>query len=88
MSKRKALDESRDVRDVCAALDRSPDLVEVRQNGTSHRIYKGPRGSVAVPVGHDKELKLGTWRSILRQAAMAGLVCLAVAVVLGALLVL
>ena len=80
MTRRKAIDESRDTRDVCAALDRAPGLVSVRQNGTSHRVYVGPRGSVAVPVG-EKELRRGTWRSIIRQAAMAGLAMMVIAAI-------
>lgn len=83
MTRRKALDESRETRDVCSALERSPNLVGVRQNGTSHRVYTGPRGSVAVPI-HNKELRMGTWRSVIRQAALVGLLVLAVGLVVFA----
>ena len=86
MTRRKAIDESRETLDVCAALERSPHLVSVRQHGTSHRIYEGPRGSVAVPM-HGKELKLGTWRSICKQAVVIGLACLVVALVVAAVMV-
>ena len=82
MSRRKAIDESRDTRDVCAALERAPGLIAWRQNGTSHRVYVGPRGSVAVPVS-EKELRRGTWRSIIRQAALAGLAVLVIAAMLA-----
>lgn len=82
MTRRKAIDESRDTRDVCSALERSPYLVSTRQNGSSHRVYVGPRGSVAVPV-HEKELRLGTWRSVIRQAAMAGLLVVALFLVIA-----
>ena len=82
MTRRKALDESRETRDICAALEHSPHLVSVRQSGTSHRVYTGPRGSVAVSV-HGKDQPLGTWHAIIRQATMAGLFALAVFLVIA-----
>jgi len=85
MSKRKALDESRCTDDVCSALARSPDLKGTHQSG-SHLTFQGPYGSVVVPVGHGgsggKQLPYGTYKSILKMAALAGLTLLALALVL------
>lgn len=82
MSKRKALGDSLRTDDVCRELEAHPLCQSVRQNGTSHRIYKFQGGSIAVPVGHDKDLKRGTFNSIMRQVALLGLLALLIGLLL------
>jgi predicted RNA binding protein YcfA (HicA-like mRNA interferase family) len=82
---RRTLDKATTAREVCAALDYHPDLVDVRQTG-SHRIYRGPHGTVIVPA-HGGDLARGTLRSILRMAALAGLAVLLIAVVAAVVMV-
>ena len=81
---RRTLDRAVTGREVRQHFDNHPSLREVRQSG-SHRIYRGPTGSVVVPC-HDGDVAKGTLRSIRRMAALAGLAMLAVAVaVIGTL---
>ena len=62
--------------------DHHPAVTESRQCGTSHKVYKGPRGSFVVPTGPG-DCPRGTLRSILTQAA-AGVFALALALVIRA----
>ncbi len=78
---RRALEEARTAREVCAHLEHHPALRGWRQSG-SHRIFTGPDGAVGVPM-HNGDLKRGTLRSIMRRAALVGLAMLALAVVIG-----
>lgn len=74
---RRTLEKAHTGREVCAHFDNHPALVEVHQSG-SHRIYRGPRGSVIVPA-HNGDVPRGTLRSICRMAALAGLAALVIA---------
>lgn len=77
---RRTLDRALTGREVAAHFDNHPALISVRQSG-SHRTYRGPRGSVTVPV-HGGEIARGTLRSIRRMALIAGLACLVFATAL------
>ena len=63
--------------------DHHPAVTESRQCGTSHKVYKGPRGSFVVPTGPG-DCPRGMLRSILTQAAAAGVFALALALVIRA----
>ena len=66
-------------REVESYYDHHPAVTSARQCGTSHKVYKGPRGSFVVPTGPG-DCPRGTLKSILTQAAAAGVLCLVVAV--------
>ena len=70
-------------REVESYYDHHPAVLETRQCGTSHKIYKGPRGSFSVPTGPG-DMPRGTLASIVRMAAAAGVLCLLVALYLAA----
>lgn len=61
--------------------DHHPAVTSARQCGTSHKVYKGPHGSFVVPTGPG-DCPRGTLKSILTQAAAAGVLCLVAAVLL------
>lgn len=63
--------------------DHHPAVLESRQCGTSHKVYKGPRGSFVVPTGPG-DCPRGTLRSILTQAAAAGVFALLLALFIRA----
>jgi hypothetical protein len=69
-------------REVESYYDGHPDVVSSRQAGTSHKVYKGKRGSFVVPTGHG-EMSRGTLKSILTQAAAAGVVILVIVLALA-----
>ena len=70
-------------REVESYYDHHPAVTESRQCGTSHKVYKGPRGSFVVPTGPG-DCPRGMLRSILTQAAAAGVFALALALVIRA----
>jgi hypothetical protein len=67
-------------REIVAHYDRHPAVLDSRQCGTSHKVYKGPRGSFVVCNGPG-ECPRGTLKSILAQAAAAGVFGLVLAVI-------
>lgn len=71
-------------REVVAHYDRHPAVLDSHQTG-SHKVYKGPRGSFVVPNGPG-DMARGTLKSILTQAAAAGVLGLIAAVVVRAVL--
>ena len=71
-------------REVESYYDHHPAVVDIRQPGTSHKVYKGPHGSFSVPTGSG-EMPRGTLASILRMAAAAGVLGLIVAFYFGVL---
>lgn len=79
---RRTLDRATTAREVCAHFDHHPALVEVHQSG-SHRVYRGPSGTVIVPA-HSGDVPRGTLRSIQRMALMAGLAVLVIGLVVVA----
>lgn len=58
-------------REVESYYDHHPAVESSRQCGTSHKVYKGRRGSFVVPTGPG-DMPRGTLTSILRMAAAAG----------------
>jgi hypothetical protein len=66
-------------REVEGYYDHHPAVTSARQCGTSHKVYKGPRGSFVVPTGPG-DCPRGTLKSILTQAAAAGVLLALLAV--------
>ena len=71
-------------REVESYYEHHPAVTDIRQPGTSHKIYKGSRGSFSVPTGPG-DMPRGTLASILRMAAAAGVLGLIVAFYFGVL---
>jgi hypothetical protein len=65
--------------EVVSYYDHNPAVLDSHQTG-SHKIYRGPRGSFVVPNGAG-DMKRGTLKSILAQAAAAGVFGLVLAVI-------
>lgn len=74
------LEQARTSREVHAALERAPGLIE-RRTGGRHIVYVGKYGSVPVP-NHPGELGLGLRRAIIKMSLAAGLLTVIVLVLL------
>ncbi len=69
---KKPLKDCRKAKDFDKFFGSHPDLVDTRQTG-SHKIWRGPTGSVVTHSNGATDIPKGTRSSIRRMAALAGL---------------
>lgn len=82
MGKRMNIDDCKTARDFDHYINRSGQPVEIRQNGTSHKVYKFPQKGISIPIPqHNGDIPRGTRHSIVKMLIEAiGLVLIALAV--------
>lgn len=73
MAKKKVLEDCRKAKDFDKFFTSHPKLVSTRQTG-SHKIHRGPSGSVVTCGNGNEDICKNTQKSIIRQAILAGLI--------------
>lgn len=83
MGRQLKVEECKTARDFERYINRQGIVVEVRQNGTSHRVYKFPEKGISIPVPqHPGDIPRGTRHSIMKmllKVIAVGMIILAAA---------